>query len=105
MIINFFPSQIQVASIEGYVSKCVKSGVKCSDCENLMHCVTTPRGMISHKLNYCNNTNYEYCSAKDGGCSPDPASCKIFGLKELPCQVSFTLLNNIYHQLGPVHLI
>lgn len=84
------------------MSKCVKAGVKCSDCENLIHCVDTPAGMISHKLNFCKNTMGEYCSAKDGGCSPDPASCKIFGLKEFPCQNSSTFPDpydcNSYHQ-------
>lgn len=62
--------------------------MKCTDCENLVHCVTTPRMIISHQLNFCNNTENEYCSAKEGGCSTDPASCKIFGLKEFDCRVS-----------------
>ncbi len=82
-----FALQLQAMLTFSYVSKCVHPGPKCSDCENLIFCVSTPTGFRQFHLNYCNMSEGQYCSSRAGGCTNDTKVCKIFGLTEMECQV------------------
>lgn len=70
-----------------YVSKCVKPGMKCSDCENLIHCVGYPNAnLTSNYILYCNNSDNQFCSVEAGGCVDDFRECNKFGLQNIDCQ-------------------
>lgn len=76
--------------------------MKCSDCENLIHCVGYPNeNLTSNHILYCNNSNNQFCSVEAGGCIDDFRECNKFGLQNIDCQVrkyckcNIIILNNV----------
>uniref|UniRef100_A0A8D8UZL7 Chitin-binding type-2 domain-containing protein n=1 Tax=Cacopsylla melanoneura TaxID=428564 RepID=A0A8D8UZL7_9HEMI len=72
----------------GYVKECVEPGLKCESCSKLIFCVGegTDKDLKRIELKSCNNTEGQYCSVGNGGCTDNHRACDIFGLENINCQ-------------------